>query len=134
VSATRTALYARLTGDPTLTPLLSAPDAIYHQVAPQTASFPYVILQKSAGTPDWQFAQAHVQQEIWIVRAVDKSSSANRAEDIAARIDLILTDAPLQITGSVLLAVYRESDISYPETDGADVYRHCGAAYRLVTA
>lgn len=129
----RTSLYARLSGDATLTGLLSGPAAIFYQVAPQTATFPYVILSKSAGTPDWQFAGAHVQTEIWIAKAIDKASSATRAEQIAARIDALLTDQPLTVDGGIALAVYRESDISYVETSGADTFRHDGAQYRLVT-
>ena len=134
MSANRTALYQRLAASPEVTGLLAAPDAIYHQIAPQTATGPYVILQKQAGTPDWQFAGASVQQEVWLVKAVHKSSSAGRAEEIAGAIDAALTDAPLAIDGEQLLAVYRESDITYAENDGADVYRHEGALFRIATA
>lgn len=133
MSATRSALYARLSGDATLTGLLATPTSIYHQVIPQTAAFPALVFQKASGTPDWQFAGASVQQDVWIVKAVDKASSATKAEAIAARIAAVLTDAPLGIAGSVLLAVFRESDIDYSEADGADIYRHVGARYRLVT-
>jgi len=130
----RTALYVRLSGDATLAALLASPQSIYYQVAPQTATFPYVVLSKSAGTPDWQFAGAHVQQEVWVCKAIDKASSAGRAEQIAARIDDLLTDQPLTVDGGLALAVFRESDISYSETSGADVFRHDGGLYRLVTA
>lgn len=129
----RSAIYARLAGDATLTGLLSSATAIYHQVAPQSAATPFIVFHRQAGDPVWQFDGAHVQHDLWLVKAIDRASSASRAEDIAARIDTILTDAPLAVTGRVLLAVYRESDVSYPETSDGGTYRHEGAQYRLQT-
>jgi hypothetical protein len=133
VNATRRALYERLAGDATLTGLLSVPDAIYHQVAPQSAAAPFVLFHKQAGTPGWQFAGAHIQSELWLVKGVDVGPSAGRAEDIAARLDELLTDAPLTVAGRLLLAVFRDSDIDYSEQHGADTWRHCGALFRVAT-
>lgn len=129
----RRSLYDRLSGDETLTGLLATADSIYHQRIPQSATLPAIVFHKQSGTPTWQFAAAHIQSDLWLVKAVDLSSSAGRAEDIAARINTVLTDAPLAITDHERLAVYRDSDVDYPETDGADVYRHVGALYRVVT-
>lgn len=129
----RRTLYQRLTGDAALTAMLAAPDAVYHAVAPQTASTPFVVFHKQSGTPDWQFAGAHIQDDVWTVKAVDQRSTASTTEDIAARIDALLNDAPLTITGRLRLGVYRQSDLDYLETEGADTYRHVGAMYRLVT-
>ena len=130
----RAALYARLSGDAALTGLLSSPTAIYHQVAPQDAATPFVVFHRQAGDPIWQFDGAHVQSDLWTCKAVDRGASASRAEDIAARIDAVLTDAPLAVAGRDLLAVYRESDVSYPETSDGDTYRHEGAQYRVETS
>lgn len=133
MSGVRTALYERLAGDQALTGLLSAPDAIYHQVAPQDTETPFVVFHKQTGTPRWQFGGGRVESELWAVRAVDMSASATRAEDIAARLDELLNDAELTIDGATLLAIFRESDIDYPETVGADTYHHVGGVYRVVT-
>lgn len=127
----RRALYSRLNGDATLMALTTG--GVHHQVAPQDAAMPVVVFHKQSGRPVWQFAGAHIQSDLWTVKAVNVGSSANTAEDIAARIDVVLTDAPLAVTGRVLLAVYRESDIDFPEQDGADTYRHVGGVYRLAT-
>lgn len=129
----REAIYERLAADATLTGLLSAPTAIYHQVAPQSAAAPLVVFNKAAGTPNWQFGGAHVQGDVWLVKAIDRGTSASRAEDIAARIDAVLTDAPLAIDGGVLLGVWRESDVDYLEIDGGDQWHHVGSQYRLLS-
>lgn len=129
----RGAIYARLAADTTLTGLLSAPGAIYHSTAPQTAAFPLIVFQRLSGLPVWQFQTAHHQSDAWLVKGISRGSSASPAEDIAARIDAVLTDAPLVVTGGVLLGVWRESDVDYDEIDSGETYHHAGSQYRLVT-
>lgn len=133
MNETREAIYEALTGDATLTALLATPTSVFHQIAPQTASTPYVVFHRQDGRPVWQFASASVQRDVWTIKAIDKSSSASKAEDIAKRIDLVLTDTALQIDDATCLAIYREADIDYPETVGADTYRHAGGLFRVVT-
>lgn len=130
----RQALYAALAADATLTGMLDAPTGIFHAVAPQNAGTPFVTLQKQAGTPDWQFGGEHIQSELWTIKAVDRATSATRAEDVAARIDVLLNDADLTIAGRDLLAIYRESDVEYTETADGGTYFHVGAMYRIQTA
>lgn len=130
----RRSLYQRLSGDATLTGLLSSPSAIFHRVAPQTATFPVVVFHKAAGTPVNQFGGAHVQNDLWSVRAISQGSSSTAAETIAARVDVLLDNAVLAITGRAHLYLRRDSDIDMSEQDGADTYQHCGSLYRLFTA
>ncbi len=129
----REAIFDRLVGDATLTALLSSPTAVHHQVAPQTEATPFVVFNKQAGTPMWAFGGPALQNDLWQVKAIALGSSASDAEVIAARIDVALTNAVLVITGSTHLYLRRESDVDYPEQDGADTYRHCGALYRLIS-
>lgn len=129
----REAIYGVLVTDVTLTGLLSNPEAIFHQQAPQDAEFPFVAFHKQAGTPRWQFDAAHIQNDLWTVKGISLGASASIVEDIAARIDLVLTDAALPVTGRSLLYLRRQSDVDYVETSGADTFRHCGAQYRVVT-
>lgn len=128
----RTALHAALSGDSTLTSLLSSPGAIHHQRAPQNAKTPYVILHKQAGNPRWTFKD-HTQWDLWTVKAVDRGKTAKNAEAIAARIDVVLNDAALTVTGKRHLYLRRETDVDYGEDDGGETFRHVGGVYRLVT-
>ena len=139
-TAVRRALYGKLSGDTTLNALLAAPatgysKSIYHQDAPEGAAFPYVIFQRQSGRPTEAFgAPSVMENDVWLVKAVDHATSADTAESIAARIQTLLNDAALSISGASLLYLRRQSDIEYPEVANGERYAHVGSLYRLVTA
>lgn len=137
---TRRALYGKMAGDSTLTTLLGAAatgfsQSIYHQKAPSGAAFPFVTFQKAAGTPTYTMKTGHaaLDDEVWTIKAVDRNTTADRADAIAARLDTLLTDGTLSISGATQLYLRRESDVEYPETAADGVtYHHVGGQYRLV--
>jgi hypothetical protein len=138
-TATRRAIYGKLAGDTTLTNLLGTPPAgysknIFHQQAPAAAPFPFVILSKSSGVPtEAMGAPSALETEVWVVKAIDKATSADTAESIADRIKTLLNDAALSVSGSTLLYLRRQSDVEYSEVDEGVTYAHAGSLYRLVT-
>ena len=116
------------------TPPTGFAQSIYYQQAPQTAQFPYVIFQKQDGRPTEAFDDPSAfENDIWLVKGIDRSASANIAEDIQARVIALLNDASLSISGADLTYLRRMSDVDYPETlDGVE-YKHAGSLFRLVT-
>lgn len=135
----RRAIYGKLAGDTTLNNLLGTPatghsKSIYHSEVPQGAAFPFVIFNKSTGNPTEAFGvPSALENDVWLVKGVDRSTSADTAEAIQARIQTLLNDASLSISGSTLLYLRRQSDVEYPEVTNGVTYRHAGALYRLVT-
>lgn len=135
----RRAIYGKLAGDGTLNALLGTPAPgyaknIYHATAPSAAPPPYVIISKQAGTPTEAFGDpSAVDTDIWLVKGVDRNSTADAAEDIAARCVTLLNDAALSVSGLSLLYLRRQSDVEYSETIDGELYRHVGSLYRLVT-
>jgi hypothetical protein len=136
---TRRALYGKLAGDTTLNNLLGTPatgysKSIYYQVAPPGASYPLIVFNKQAGTPTYTFKDGHaaIDTEVWLVKGVDRSDSADKADAIAARLDALLTDGALTISGATQMYLRRQSDVEYLEDDDGTVYRHAGALYRLL--
>jgi len=135
----RRAIYGKLAGDTTLNAILGAPPAgkaknIYHQQALAGAGFPYVIFQKQAGNPTEAFGDpSAIDTDIWLVKAVDRNTEADTVESAAARIIVLLNDATLSISGSVLLYLRRQSDVEYPEEIDGVQYKHAGSLFRLVT-
>lgn len=137
-TAIRRAIYGKLSGDTTLNNLLGSPapgysKSIYHQEAPENATFPLVILNKQSGTPTEAFADPSAyESDVWLVKAIDRNTSADTAESIQARLSVLLNDATLSISGSTLLYLRRQSDVEYLEVDQGVRYTHAGGLYRLI--
>lgn len=129
----RTALFAKLNGDVTLTDMLATSTSIYHRRAPSNAQFPFIIIDKQSGSPTWTFKGRPMSSELWQVKGVDRAESASKAEDIDRRIDVVLTDAAMQLSDGALMYIRRETDINYGEENDPDyVVHHIGASYRAV--
>ncbi len=136
----RRALYGRMAGDGTLNALLGTPatgyaKAIYHQVAPEGAAFPFIIFQRQSGTPTESFGDpSALETDVWTIKGVDRATSSDTAEAIQARLAALLNDATLSISGTTAIYLRRTSDVEYAEIEDGVSYRHAGSLFRLVTA
>jgi hypothetical protein len=130
----RHAIFETLLADAQFVALLSAPDAVYHRVAPQDARFPFVIVHKQAGIPVWAFSDGDdaTDSELWTVKAVDRDSSANTTEALQGRIRTLLHDAPLEVDDYAVLFCRRERDVDYGEVEEGNVIHHLGDQYRVM--
>lgn len=142
--AIRRGIYGKLAGDTTLNNLLGAPapgysKSIYYEVAPEGADFPYVIFSKSSGIPTYSMTggTADPNTEVWMAKGVDRATATQNTADpvdgISTRLDALLTDATLSISGRTLMWLRRESDIDYSEVVDGVTYRHSGADFRLIS-
>lgn len=136
--ATRRALYGRMAGDTILTGLLGAPpegysQSIYYEMAPQGSRYPYVIFNKQASTPRYALGARAYDNDVWLIKGVDGGSSADTVDSIASRLDALLTDATLSISGKTQLYLRRESDVDYSEDVDGVLVRHAGSLFRFVT-
>lgn len=133
----RRSLYGKLAGDTTLNTLLGTPatgysKAIYHNQAPAGADHPFIIFNKQSGTPTEAFQDPSAfETDVWLVKAIDRNTSADPAEAIADRIKVLLNDASLSISGATLLYIRRQSDVEYGEVTDGVRFQHVGALYRL---
>lgn len=135
--AVRRAIYGKLAGDTTLNALLAGPPAgysksIYYQDAPQGAGFPFVLLSKQASTPSYAMTARTMDNDVWLIKGVDRADSADGADGIASRLDALLTDGALSISGRTKLYLRRESDVAYAEVIDGETYRHSGSLFRLI--
>ena len=136
--ASRRAIYGAMAGDTTLDGLLASPPtgyahSVYYQVAPDEADYPFVIFNRQAGTPSYALGGKTHEAEVWLIKAVDRSDTADAADAIAARLNALLTDASLSISGATQLYLRRESDIDYAEVVDGVTYRHAGSNFRLIS-
>lgn len=137
--AVRNGLYAKLAGTSAVTAKLASPvsgyeKAIYHEQAPEGAGFPYIIFSKSAGTKTRAMRTPEAfKREVWMVKAVDRSTSSKLAEEIATAVDAALDGGTLTVTGKTIADLHHVGDVDYLEPGTGDQqYRHSGASYRVV--
>jgi hypothetical protein len=135
--AVRRSLYGKLSGDTTLNGLLAAAPAsytksIYYGIAPQGAAFPFVIFSKQASTPYYALSERALDNDVWLIKGVDRSESADTVDAIASRLDALLTDGTISISGRTQLYLRRESDVDYSEEADGVAYRHAGSLFRLM--
>ncbi len=137
----RRALYGKMSGDTTLNGLLAtAPGgyskSIYYQVAPEGAGFPFVVFAKQSSTPSYALADRLLDEDVWLVKGVARSESSHADADtvdaIASRLDDLLTDGTISISGRIQLYLRRESDVDYAEVEDGVIYQHAGSLYRLM--
>lgn len=134
----RRGLYGKLAGDMTLNALLPSPPAgysknIFYGYAPPAAAFPYIVFSKSSGTPTDAMSKTAFDEDIWLVKGIDRGSSADVADQIADRVRALLQDASLSISGANHKFLRRMSDVDYPETTDGQRYWHSGSQFRLIT-
>jgi len=135
-----------MSGDTTLTTLLGTPpsgwtQSIFHHAAPPNARFPFVVFSRSSEIPTYaNVTTPALDTEVWLVKAMDgprqgatdPSFSADPAGEIAARLDTLLNDAPLSLSGGTVVYLRHQSAVDYLEDTDGKRYVHLGALYRLV--
>jgi hypothetical protein len=152
-TALRRAAYGRLSGDTTLNGYLGGiaagyTKAIYYEVVPEDAGFPCVVFSKQSGVSTGSFRNrgtatvpekgpvSAYDTDVWLFKAIDRSTTADTAEQISSRIAALLNDGGTAISLSpsagTLLYFRRESDIDYSEVVDGETYRHSGSLYRVI--
>lgn len=107
---------------------------VYRILAPQGSVEPYVVFQQQAGVDSYTFNAREGRSLVYLVKVVDRSPSGLRAAQAAERIDALLTDKALSLSGYSNLRLRKESDIEYVEGDNGIAYQHYGALYRVDVA
>lgn len=127
-----TALRSKLTGDATLMALVTG---VYRNVAPDDATYPCVVLQKLDGSDDYTLGRRVSTAYTYQARVDVEGGDLDAADDALARIDALLTDQTLTVSGSTVWVVRRIGDISdYAESQEGRIYQHVGATYSIVLA
>ena len=136
--AVRRGIYGKLSGDSTLTAMLGTPapgyaKSIYYGKAPSGAGFPYIIFNKQSRVRNYALSAKTFDRDVWLIKAVDRSDSADVADNIVSRLETLLTDATLSISGKTVSYLRPEGDVDYPEVVDGVTYRHAGTLFRLIT-
>jgi len=130
-SAIRTALIAKLTGDSTLRSLL--PDGVYFSEAPAGLTA-FCVVSTVTGEDEHVFGGRAIERPLYIVKAVVKAKASGNAVAAGDRIDALLQDGTLSITGYNFMDCVREEPIEDVEVDDLDSsirWQHNGGFYRV---
>jgi hypothetical protein len=135
--AVRRAIYGKMAGDGTLTGMLGTKpagysQAIYHDIAPKGAGYPYIVFSQQTGTPRYTFGSRAFDNDLWLVKGVDGNSDSDPVDAIASRLDDLLTDGTISISARDQLYLRRETDVVYSEVVDGVLVRHHGSLFRLI--
>jgi hypothetical protein len=126
------ALTAVLLNDATLTALL--PDGVYFDEAKQGATrFVIVSLVDEFDEAVYGTGRA-IEDALYLVKAVVQSTTGTNADTAAARIDVLLDDQPLTVSGYTHMATFREERVRLNEVDDVNPairWQHRGGRYRI---
>jgi hypothetical protein len=128
------ALIAKLGGDATL--LTLCPNGVYWGEAPP-GSTRFVVVSMADQLDEPMFSGRAFENALYLVKAVMLSTAAGDIKGAAARIDVLLDQQPLTVSGYGVSIVRRETRERQTEPDAVDPsirWYHRGGTYRLVAS
>lgn len=109
-----------------------ATNGVWFEIADQRIEVdpPYCILAQVPGTPlEFAFQGDSQDWDVWVVKGV---GGTKVAEAIDRRCKELLTDAELELGGTVVRYIRPFSVVNYSELADGERYQHVGAQYRIV--
>ena len=129
----RKSIYQKLTTTTAVSNKLATSTSVYHGQAPPDAAYPFVIISKQSNRRTRAFAKSTAfEAETWLIKAVDRNSTSNRAESISEAIGAALINGTLSVSGKTVEDIYPTGDVDYLETEGDQTFRHHGTLFRIV--
>jgi hypothetical protein len=127
------ALIARLAADTQLLALM--PNGVYYDLAP-VGSKQFVIVSLLEQSDERMFGGRAFEDGLYLVKAVEHSTVTQKnTKAAAARIDALLEEQVLTVTGYAPMALFRETRVRAVERDEVDpsiTWTHRGGHYRVV--
>ena len=132
-TALRKSIYQKLTTTNAVSSKLATPTSVFHGQAPPDAAYPFVIINKQSKSRTRAFAKTTAfEAETWLVKAVDRNSTSNRAEEISEAVEAALTNGTLTVSGKTVEDIYPTGDVDFLEAEDDQVFRHHGTLFRVV--
>jgi hypothetical protein len=127
------ALVGKLLGDATLAALM--PDGIYRDIGGKSKTR-FVIVTLMSALDTGEFGSRAFESPVYLVKAVEFGMSGLNADNAAARIDVLLDDGTLTITGYTLMKIHRIERVRYTEVaeDSDARWQHSGGMYQIEAA
>lgn len=129
-----TALIAKLSGDATLASLM--PNGVHIDVAPN-GSTKFVIVSLVVESDEPMMGGRAYEDATYLIKAVDQSTSPATVKAAAARIDALLDNQPLTVTGYSHMKTRRDERVRYTEVDDQNPdtrWQHSGGRYQVMVS
>jgi len=123
------ALLGKLSADSALKALM--PDGVFYDLAASGRTRIVIVKLMHHETVD-MFGGPAYEQPLYLVKAVEQSSSALNTINAAKRIDALLNNQPLTINGYTLMTLQFREYVRYAEADSVNPdlrWQHCGGLY-----
>lgn len=123
------AIVARLAGDTALMALMK--DGVYFDVA-ASGKTKFVIVSLATSVDDHEFCGTAFEESTYLVKAVTLGTSGTEVRTAAARIHVLLQNAPLTVSGYANVLLRRSEYVRYTEVDDVDNdirWQHRGGRY-----
>lgn len=128
------AIAAKLIADATLMAITT--DGVFFDEAKQGAQA-FVIVSLIEEHDEPMFSGRAFEESLYLVKAVTLGTSGANVKTAAARIDALLDQQPLTVTGYKHTLTRREARVRLTEVDGEDAsirWQHRGGQYRVVVS
>ena len=132
VRAIDDAIIAMLAADPILAALM--PGGVHWDVGPPGLT-QFVTVTQSDFASELLFLNTSNDRIDYLIKAIDRNSSADPALDAAARIHDLLEQYPLDLagTGYELMLLRRVRRVRFSESINSVVWQHAGGVYQVLT-
>jgi len=133
-SAIDAALVAKLAADATW--MAFVPDGVYMDEAPP-GSQRFVIVSLIDESDDQMLGGRALEDALYLVKAVSLSTAGGDVKSAAARIDVLLEQGSLTVSGYAISCMRREARVRATEVDEIDPslrWNHRGGQYRVVAS
>lgn len=122
------ALYSKLTGDATLMALVTG--GVHNTIAFEKAPYPLLLFQLIGANEDYTFTKRVSVQYRYQVKAIAVGYDNEPCWAAMNRVDTLLTDATLTVTGYAFWRMRRTRQFVYAETIySGKVYQHVGGEW-----
>lgn len=128
------AISAKLLADATLTALMT--DGVWFDTAPKGKT-KFVILSLLSEEDEPMFSGRAFEEGLYLVKAVAMETTGANVKAAAARIDALLENGTLTVSGFTLMRINRETRVRYTEVDEIDPdirWQHRGGHYRVAVS
>ena len=123
------AIYSILTNDTTLMNIVSD---VYRNIGIKSATYPFVVYQHISGNDTYTLTQRVSEPARYQIKVIDKGYSAVNAKTAIARIDVLLTDQDLDVSGKETWVVRRRGEFEYAQMgEFGVIYQHVGANWMI---